>query len=106
MTTTVTVIPGDGIGPEVTAVTLEILAAAGADLMYDEQIAGMAALEAVANPLPAETLASIRRNGVALKGPLTTPIGTGFHQRRHSQRVRPLRECPAGPDRRSRWPLR
>jgi isocitrate dehydrogenase (NAD+) len=78
MTTTVTVIPGDGIGPEVTAVTLEILAAAGADLMYDEQIAGMAALEAVANPLPAETLASIRRNGVALKGPLTTPIGTGF----------------------------
>jgi isocitrate dehydrogenase (NAD+) len=78
MTTTITVIAGDGIGPEVTAATLEVLQAAGAELDYDEQIAGMTALEAVANPLPEETLASVRRNRLVLKGPLTTPVGTGF----------------------------
>ncbi len=78
MTATITVIPGDGIGPEVCAVTLEILDAAGAKLEYDRQIAGVAALESVSNPLPEETLASIRRTGLALKGPLTTPVGTGF----------------------------
>jgi isocitrate dehydrogenase (NAD+) len=75
---TVTLIPGDGIGPEVTAAALEVLAAAGAELDYDEQIAGVAALEAVADPLPAATLASIRAAGMVLKGPLTTPLGTGF----------------------------
>jgi isocitrate dehydrogenase (NAD+) len=74
----ITVIPGDGIGPEVTRATLEVLRVAGADLEYEERIAGMAALEAVRNPLPDETLESIGRNGVALKGPLTTPVGTGF----------------------------
>jgi isocitrate dehydrogenase (NAD+) len=78
MSKTITVIPGDGIGPEVTAATLEILRAARAALDYDEQIAGVAALEAVRNPLPQETLDSIRRNEVALKGPLTTPVGSGF----------------------------
>ena len=78
MTATITVIPGDGIGPEITSATLRILGAAGADLKFEEQIAGVAALEAVANPLPEETLASIRRNGLVLKGPLTTPVGTGF----------------------------
>ena len=78
MTQTITVIPGDGIGPEVTAATLSVLDAAGAELDYDEQVAGMTALERVNDPLPVATLDSIRANRIALKGPLTTPIGDGF----------------------------
>jgi isocitrate dehydrogenase (NAD+) len=74
----ITVVPGDGIGPEVTEAVLEILQAAGAELEYERQLAGIAALEEVRNPLPEETLDSIRRNKVCLKGPLTTPVGTGF----------------------------
>ena len=79
MTQTVTVIPGDGIGPEVIDATLEILRGAGADLEYDMQLAGIAALDAVHTPLPDATLDSIRQTGLALKGPLTTPSGSGFH---------------------------
>ena len=78
MTQTITVIPGDGIGPEVTSATLSVLDAAGAELDYDEQVAGMTALERVNDPLPVATLDSIRANRIALKGPLTTPIGDGF----------------------------
>ena len=78
MTKTVTVIPGDGIGPEVTDATLSVLRASGADLEYDMQVAGMEALERVNTPLPDATLDSIRRNGLSLKGPLTTPMGSGF----------------------------
>ena len=78
MATEITVIPGDGIGPEVTDAVLEILKAAGADLEYDHQLAGLVALEHGKTPLPDETLDSIRRTKVALKGPLTTPSGTGF----------------------------
>ncbi|MEX2532096.1 MAG: isocitrate/isopropylmalate family dehydrogenase [Gemmatimonadota bacterium] len=78
MTQTITVIPGDGIGPEVTDATLSILRAAEADLDYDEQLAGVAGLERLRDPLPPATLDSIRRNGICLKGPLTTPVGTGF----------------------------
>ncbi len=78
MAKTITLIPGDGIGPEVTRATRTILDAAGADLEYDEQIAGVTALEKVSDPLPQATLDSIERTGVALKGPLTTPSGTGF----------------------------
>ena len=75
---TITVIPGDGIGPEVTAATLEVLEAAGAELTWEEQLAGVAGLETLGSPLPDATLESIGRNGVCLKGPLTTPLGTGF----------------------------
>jgi isocitrate dehydrogenase (NAD+) len=78
MTHTITVIPGDGIGPEVTDATLEILRAAGADLEYDMQLAGVTALEKVRHPLPQETLDSAERNRILLKGPLTTPSGQGF----------------------------
>ena len=78
MSSTITVIHGDGIGPEVVAATLLVLDAAGAELEYDERLAGMAALERMNDPLPAPTLDSIRANGVALKGPLTTPVGGGF----------------------------
>lgn len=78
MATEITVIPGDGIGPEVTSATLEVLRAAGADLTYDEQLGGVSALEAVGSPLPDATLDSIGRTRIALKGPLTTPSGSGF----------------------------
>ncbi len=78
MTQTVTVIPGDGIGPEVTEATLEILRAAGADLDYDMQLAGLTALKEVRNPLPKATMDSFEEHRVMLKGPLTTPSGAGF----------------------------
>jgi len=78
MSKTITVIPGDGIGPEITEATLRLLNAAGANLEYDHQIGGLAAVEAVRDPLPSETVESIRRTGTCLKGPLTTPSGAGF----------------------------
>jgi isocitrate dehydrogenase (NAD+) len=75
----VVLIPGDGIGPEVTAAVCRVLAAAGAPVEWVEHQAGIAALEAGApNVLPEETLASIRTHGVALKGPCTTPVAGGF----------------------------
>jgi isocitrate dehydrogenase (NAD+) len=74
----VTLIPGDGIGPAITDAVVRILEAAGADLEWDHQVAGVAALEERNSPLPPETLESIRETCVALKGPLTTPVGTGF----------------------------
>jgi isocitrate dehydrogenase (NAD+) len=74
----VTLIPGDGIGPEITTATLRVLEAAGVAIEWDRQSAGVAALDAVGTPLPDATIASIRRTGMALKGPLTTPVGTGF----------------------------
>jgi isocitrate dehydrogenase (NAD+) len=78
MARTITVVPGDGIGPEVTDATLEVLKAAGADLEYDVQLAGLAALKELRNPLPQATLDSAEANRILLKGPLTTPSGTGF----------------------------
>ncbi len=78
MAKTITVIPGDGIGPEVTEATRTVLDAAGADVEWEEQVAGLAGLDRLKSPLPDVTLDSIRRNGVCLKGPLTTPMGTGF----------------------------
>jgi isocitrate dehydrogenase (NAD+) len=73
-----TLIPGDGIGPEITHAVVEILGALGAPFEWDEQIGGMAAIEAGGDPLPQATLDSIRRTRLALKGPLTTPVGGGF----------------------------
>ena len=78
MTTTVTLVPGDGIGPEVTAATVRVVEATGADLEWESHIAGAEALARVGDPLPDELLESIRRNRVALKGPVTTPVGKGF----------------------------
>jgi isocitrate dehydrogenase (NAD+) len=78
MSRTVTVIPGDGIGPEVTRATLLIVGEAGGAIEWEEALAGVTALDRVKNPIPEETLESIGRNGVVLKGPLTTPVGTGF----------------------------
>ncbi len=73
-----TLIRGDGIGPEITEATLLVLDAAGAAFDWDEQIGGVTALELEGNPLPDGTVESIRHTRLALKGPLTTPIGTGF----------------------------
>ena len=78
MAQTITVIPGDGIGPEVTDATLTVLKAAGADLEYDMQQAGLIALQEQRNPLPKSTLESAEANRILLKGPLTTPSGAGF----------------------------
>jgi isocitrate dehydrogenase (NAD+) len=75
---TVTLIPGDGIGPSITEAVVRIVEATGVPISWDEQIAGMTALEQVNTPLPDVTLESIRKNRVALKGPLTTPVGAGF----------------------------
>jgi isocitrate dehydrogenase (NAD+) len=74
----VTLIPGDGIGPEVTEATVAILEAVGAPFEYDPQLAGMAGLAAAGDPLPKATIESIRRTRLALKGPLATPVGGGF----------------------------
>ncbi|HET8650800.1 MAG TPA: isocitrate/isopropylmalate dehydrogenase family protein [Gemmatimonadales bacterium] len=78
MTYQVTLIPGDGIGPEITAATLTVLAATGIRFEWLEEIAGMTAVEKTGTPLPEATINSIRKTGLALKGPLTTPVGTGY----------------------------
>ena len=74
----ITLIAGDGIGPEITSAVVEILETAGLDVEWDPHLAGVTALEQRGSTLPDELLDSIRRNKVALKGPVTTPIGGGF----------------------------
>jgi len=104
MAHTVTLIPGDGIGPEITDAVVRILEAAGADIQWEHAKAGEGALKEVANPLPPETVEAIRRNRLALKGPLTTPSGTGFRSINVALRqefelysnVRPVRTLQAG----------
>jgi isocitrate dehydrogenase (NAD+) len=80
MSTTIpaTLIPGDGIGPEIVDATLAVLDAVGAPFEWDRQIAGLGGVEAAGDPLPPATLASIRRTRLALKGPLETPSGGGY----------------------------
>lgn len=78
MTYRVTLIPGDGIGPELVAAARRVLEATGIGFEWDVQEAGGKVMEKQGTPLPDHVLASIRRNKVALKGPITTPIGTGF----------------------------
>lgn len=73
-----TLIEGDGIGPEIMAATIEVLAALGAPFRWDRQQGGLAGVAAGGDPLPQATLDSIKRTGLALKGPLTTPVGGGF----------------------------
>jgi isocitrate dehydrogenase (NAD+) len=74
----VVLIPGDGIGPEVTLATKRVLAAAAAPIEWIERQAGLAALAEGRDVLPQETLDEIERHGIALKGPCTTPVGEGF----------------------------
>ncbi len=75
---TITLIPGDGIGPEIVAATVRILEASGVDIEWETQIIGAQALEKFGTTIPETTIESIKRNKVALKGPLTTPVGKGF----------------------------
>lgn len=102
MTTPVVCIPGDGIGPEVTAAMQEVLAAAGAKIAWIEAHAGLPAIDLYNDPLPDQTLALIRRYRVAIKGPCTTPVGKGFRSINVRLRkeldlyasVRPVRSLP------------
>ena len=100
-------IPGDGIGPEVTAAVWRIFAAAEAPIEWIEHQAGLAALQTGNNVLPDETMDAIQRCGVALKGPCTTPVGKGFTSVNVALRkrlnlyaaVRPVRNLDGGPTR-------
>ena len=78
MPTPVTLISGDGIGPSISSATVRLLEAAGADIAWDAQYAGMAGVARYGDPIPDQTLDSIKRTRVALKGPLETPVGEGF----------------------------
>ena len=71
-------IPGDGIGPEISSAAVKVIDATGVKVNWEYHDAGMTAIEKFKDPLPAQVIESIQRNQVALKGPLTTPIGTGF----------------------------
>jgi isocitrate dehydrogenase (NAD+) len=75
---TVTLIPGDGIGPELAEAATHVLEATGIGFEWDVQQAGEATIAAEGTPLPDRVLASIRANGIAIKGPITTPVGSGF----------------------------
>ena len=105
--TTITLIPGDGIGPEVSNATVRVLDAAGAELEWESHIAGKEAVEKYGNPLPPEVLDSIKRNRVALKGPVTTQVGGGFKSINVQLRqelelyanLRPSRSLPSIPSR-------
>ena len=74
----VTLIPGDGIGPAIVAATTRVIEATGVKIEWDRQLAGMAAVDKYSNPLPEATIESIRQTRIALKGPLTTPVGGGY----------------------------
>ena len=75
---TITLIPGDGVGPEITAATVKALEATGVKFQWETGVIGEQALIQTGTPLPDSVLQSIRKTKVALKGPVTTPIGTGF----------------------------
>lgn len=78
MSYTITLIPGDGIGPEITKAAMRVIEATGVKIDWEIHDAGFAAIEKHKDPLPQSVIDSITRNKIALKGPLTTPIGTGF----------------------------
>ena len=102
---TITLIPGDGIGPEIIAATVRIIEATGIDVEWETHIMGAQALEKYGTTLPENTIESIRRNRVALKGPQMTPVGKGFTSVNVGLRkaldlyanVRPIRALPNVP---------
>ncbi len=99
---TITLIPGDGIGPEIIAATVRIIEASGVDIEWETQIIGAQALEKFGTTLPETAIDSIKKNKVALKAPLMTPIGKGFTSVNVGLRktldlyanVRPIRALP------------
>ena len=104
---TITLIPGDGIGPEVSAAVVRIIEATGVSIAWETHYAGAQALEKFGDTLPADLLESIKRNKVALKGPITTPVGKGFTSVNVGLRkaldlyanLRPVRALPNVPSR-------
>jgi isocitrate dehydrogenase (NAD+) len=74
----ITLIPGDGIGPDITAATIKVVEASGVEIEWEEVLAGESAIPEFGSPLPENVIESIKRNKIALKGPLTTPVGSGF----------------------------
>lgn len=108
VTHTLTLIPGDGIGPEVTTAVTSVLGASGVLIEWDQQDAGLTAFNKVGQTLPQDLLDSVTRNKVALKGPCATPIGEGFSSVNVGLRkaldlyanLRPVRNLPGVP---SRW---
>ncbi|RXR05226.1 isocitrate dehydrogenase [Pseudoxanthomonas composti] len=108
MTQTITVIRGDGIGPEIMDATLHVLDALKTGLSYEEADAGLVALEKHGDLLPAQTLESIKKNKIALKSPLTTPVGEGFSSinvalRRHFDLYANVRPAISFPNTKSRF---
>ena len=109
MTQTITVIRGDGIGPEIMDATLHVLAAMQLELQYEFADAGLVALEKHGELLPAATMDSIRRHRIALKGPLTTPVGEGFSSinvelRKRFDLYANVRPAKSFPNTKSRFP--
>jgi len=78
LTHTITLIPGDGIGPEITKAATKVIESSGVKVEWEIVEAGLSALEKYRDPLPEDVIKSVARNKVALKGPLTTPVGKGF----------------------------
>jgi isocitrate dehydrogenase (NAD+) len=74
----ITLIPGDGTGPEISEATKKVLEATGVPIQWDIQEAGLDVFEKEGTPLPLRVIDSIKKNKVAIKGPVTTPVGTGF----------------------------
>ena len=85
MAYTVTLLPGDGIGPEVASAMKRCIDATGVAINWEEEPVGEYAIKKFGTPLPDQVLASIKKNKVAIKGPIVTPVGTGFS----------FGECPA-----------
>jgi isocitrate dehydrogenase (NAD+) len=105
----VTFIPGDGTGPELAEATRRVLEATGVEFNWDRREAGQDEFEAHGNPFPDETLASIKRNGVGIKGPTTTPVGSGFRSinvllRKELDLYACIRPCKAYEGVRTRFP--
>jgi isocitrate dehydrogenase (NAD+) len=104
----VTLIPGDGTGPEISEATRRVLEATGVKFDWDVQHAGVDVMEEYGTPLPDQVLESIRKNKVAIKGPITTPVGTGFRSvnvalRKELDLYMCLRPCKSYPGVRSRY---
>ena len=104
----VTLIPGDGTGPELTDATRRVLEATGVEFEWEHREAGVDVMEEAGTPLPEDTLESIKRNRVALKGPIGTPIGTGFRSvnvalRHELELYACLRPCKTYPGVRTRY---
>jgi isocitrate dehydrogenase (NAD+) len=108
MNYSITLIPGDGVGTEITEATRRVLEASGVKFNWDIQPAGAEVLKQYGTPLPEKVLASIRQNKVALKGPITTPVGTGFRSvnvalRKELELYACLRPCKSYPGVKSRY---